>query len=368
MYSIGVDFHKAYSHMTVMDAQGQVVKVGKVPNTFEAVHAFVAPYRDDAQAVLEATRNWTVMYDMLERELRAVYLAHPLKVRAIAEARIKRDRIDSKILAHLLRCDLLPTAYVRPREQRVSQQILRQRMFLVRVRTMVKNRIHVLIDRQLDVREVAAQFSDLSFAKTPSGEQVVFQLWAGDNLRPVISKLLHGAEARGERRAWPRDRDSPRCWVPRGRATFDHRFRRDIGTFGQGASRSVAGRRRQEPRRVQNEGKLRRDVDKRGKERAEEAEGREPDAHNIDRKCAAEVLPDDPTGAPGECESLDEAGKVVPEQDDVRALTRDVRAGTHADTDRRRGERRRIVDAVANHGDLAARRNERIDALEFRRR
>lgn len=161
MYSIGVDFHKAYSHMTVMDGQGQVVRVGKVPNTVEAVQAFVAPYRDDAQAVLEATRNWTVMYDMLERELRAVYLAHPLKVRAIAEARIKTDRIDSKILAHLLRCDLLPTAYVRPREQRVSQEILRQRMFMVRVRTMVKNRIHVLIDRQLDVREVAAQFSDL---------------------------------------------------------------------------------------------------------------------------------------------------------------------------------------------------------------
>src|SRR5215813_4411577 len=161
MYSIGVDFHKAYSHMTVMDAQGQVVRPGKVPNTVEAVQTFVAPYRDDAQAVLEATRNWTVMYDMLETELVAVHLAHPLKVRAIAEARIKTDRIDSRILAHLLRCDLLPTAYVRPREQRVSQQILRQRLFLVRVRTMVKNRVHVLIDRQAQVRETAGQFSDL---------------------------------------------------------------------------------------------------------------------------------------------------------------------------------------------------------------
>ena len=77
-----------------------------------------------------------------------MHLAHPLKVRAIAEARIKTDRIDSRILAHLLRCDLLPTAYVRPKEQRTAQQVLRQRMFLVRVRTMVKNRIHVLIDRQ----------------------------------------------------------------------------------------------------------------------------------------------------------------------------------------------------------------------------
>jgi len=162
MYSIGVDFHKAYSHITVMDPRGQVVKAGTyMPNTCEAVHGFLAPYAQDAQAVLEATRSWTVMYDLLERDVPAVYLAHPLRVRAIAEARIKTDRIDSKILAHLLRCDLLPTAYVRPREQRISQQLLRQRMFLVRVRTMVKNRIHVFIDRQLEVRETAATFSDL---------------------------------------------------------------------------------------------------------------------------------------------------------------------------------------------------------------
>jgi transposase len=161
MYSIGVDLHKVYSHMTVLDEQGRTLKSGKVPNTAEAVHAFVAPYRDGGEAVIEATRNWTIMYDLLETELTAVHLAHPLKVRAIAEARIKTDRIDSRILAHLLRCDLLPTASVRPREQRMSQQILRHRLFLVRVRTMVKNRIHVLVDRQVDLRAMAAAFSDL---------------------------------------------------------------------------------------------------------------------------------------------------------------------------------------------------------------
>lgn len=161
MYSIGVDFHKAYSHMTVLDGQGRVLKAGRVPNTADAVRAFVAPYRQGGEAVVEATRNWTVMYDLLETELEAVHLAHPLKVRAIAEARIKTDRIDSRILAHLLRCDLLPTAYVRPKDQRLAQQVLRQRLFFVRVRTMVKNRIHVLIDRQPAVRETAAGFSDL---------------------------------------------------------------------------------------------------------------------------------------------------------------------------------------------------------------
>jgi transposase len=161
MYSIGVDFHKRYSHMTVVNGEGHVLKAGNVPNTSEAVRAFVAPYREGGQAVIEATRNWTVMYDLLEPELAVVHLAHPLKVRAIAEARIKTDRIDSKILAHLLRCDLLPTAHVRPKAERLTQQVLRQRMFLVRVRTMVKNRIHVLIDRQPEFREIAMQFSDL---------------------------------------------------------------------------------------------------------------------------------------------------------------------------------------------------------------
>jgi transposase len=183
MYSIGVDFHKVYSHMTVLDGQGHVVKAGKVPNTAEAIRAFVAPYRDGGQAVVEATRNWTVVYDLLEEELEAVHLAHPLKVRAIAEARIKTDRIDSRILAHLLRCDLLPTAYVRPKEQRVVQQVLRQRMFLVRVRTMVKNRIHVLIDRQPEVRETAAGFSDLFGATGLAWLQAV-------ELAPLERRLL----------------------------------------------------------------------------------------------------------------------------------------------------------------------------------
>ena len=56
MYSIGVDFHKAYSHMTVLDQQGHVLKAGRVPNTRDTIQAFVAPYRDGGQAVVEPTR------------------------------------------------------------------------------------------------------------------------------------------------------------------------------------------------------------------------------------------------------------------------------------------------------------------------
>ena len=58
-----------------------------------------------------------------------VLLAHPLKLRAIASARIKNDRIDSEVLAHLLRANLIPAAHAPSRDIRALRRVLRQRMF-----------------------------------------------------------------------------------------------------------------------------------------------------------------------------------------------------------------------------------------------
>jgi len=77
-----------------------------------------------------------------------VKLAHPLKVKAIAEARIKTDSIDSETLAYLLRADLIPEAYLRDKSNLERQKILRMRSFYVKLRTQVKNRVHALIDGQ----------------------------------------------------------------------------------------------------------------------------------------------------------------------------------------------------------------------------
>jgi len=152
-YYVGVDNHKKFSYLSVMDKQGVVVKEGKVVNTKEAVYKFLGKeYTQDTAAVLEAGRNWTVMYDWLEEELDEVKLAHPMKVKAIAEAKIKTDKIDAKTLAHLLRCDLVPKAYVAGKDTRIAKDILRQRMFLVKLSTMVKNRIHLIIDRHPEVK------------------------------------------------------------------------------------------------------------------------------------------------------------------------------------------------------------------------
>lgn len=140
---VGVDYHRKFSYLTVLDQAGKVVKEGPVENRKEVVASFLTRATCDGEtaAVLEATRNWTVMYDWLEELVEEVRLAHPLKVKAAASAKIKTDKIDARVLAHLLRADLLPEAYVASPRAREVRSVLRQRMFLVRVRTMVKNRI-----------------------------------------------------------------------------------------------------------------------------------------------------------------------------------------------------------------------------------
>ena len=80
-------------------------------------------------------------------------MAHPLKTRAIAEARIKSDKIDARILADLARGNLLPTSWIPPKEIRELRDLIRQRIFLVKQRTKLKNKIHAeLIKRGIECR------------------------------------------------------------------------------------------------------------------------------------------------------------------------------------------------------------------------
>ncbi len=78
-------------------------------------------------------------------------LAHPLKTRLIADAQIKTDRLDAYALGTLLRGNLVARAHIPRRETRARKNLLRQRLYWSRLRTMLRNRIHALLDRQRDL-------------------------------------------------------------------------------------------------------------------------------------------------------------------------------------------------------------------------
>ena len=73
------------------------------------------------------------------------HLVHPLQCKAIASARLKNDKVDAAILAQLLRADLLPEAWIAPPPVRQLRAMLRHRAQLVRLRTLLRNRIHAVL-------------------------------------------------------------------------------------------------------------------------------------------------------------------------------------------------------------------------------
>jgi transposase len=57
---------------------------------------------------------------------------------------VKNDKVDAAILAQLLRADLLPEAWIAPPEVQALRALLRHRIQLVRLRTLLGNRIHAV--------------------------------------------------------------------------------------------------------------------------------------------------------------------------------------------------------------------------------
>ena len=91
MNYMGIDHHKQYSYITLMDDVGEVIKSGKVSNYRSEVEKFLVGTRD-IEAVVEAGRSSYTMVDLLDEIGIDVTIAHPKEVKAIARARIKTDK------------------------------------------------------------------------------------------------------------------------------------------------------------------------------------------------------------------------------------------------------------------------------------
>lgn len=141
---IGVDLHKKTCYITVMNGDGKIKKQTEISTDTDKVSKFFGKYQSASVAV-ESTLNWIPFYENLESLGCNVVLSNPLQTKAIAAARIKNDKVDSRILADLLRTNLLPASFIQPRDIRDLKELVRQRMSFVQMRTQIKNRIHSVL-------------------------------------------------------------------------------------------------------------------------------------------------------------------------------------------------------------------------------
>jgi transposase len=119
----------------------------KIPTEQEDSEEFFAGL-ERLEIALEASTNYEYYYDLLERLGHHVVVAHLVRTRMITDAKIKTDKLDAKILVELLRGDLLPTAYVPPKERRELRHLVRQRIALERLRGGLKTKIKTELRRK----------------------------------------------------------------------------------------------------------------------------------------------------------------------------------------------------------------------------
>ena len=137
---IGLDVHKNYLQAAVLDAEGQLVKQQRIANSRDELVNFFQPF-DKAKVVIESSGSWYPIYQLLS-EKHEVTLSNPAKTKTIAQAKVKTDKIDALTLAKLLRSGFIAESYIPPKHIMDLRELVRYRASLVRLRTMLKNKIH----------------------------------------------------------------------------------------------------------------------------------------------------------------------------------------------------------------------------------
>jgi transposase len=180
MVYLGVDLHRKISHVVALDDGGEVVlerRFDHSPSAFSRVFGDLAP--EPVSVVFEATYGWGWFADLLADAGIEAHMAHPLATKAISAGRVKNDAVDARTLAHLLRTNLLPEAWIAPPEVRDARRLVRMRASLVRIRSRLKSQVHAICADA----GVPVSVTDLF------GRQGREQL-ASLELRPVIASRL----------------------------------------------------------------------------------------------------------------------------------------------------------------------------------
>ncbi len=145
MYYIGLDVHKKTISYCVKDAAGQIHQEGKIGSTRRELDSWIKTLPQHRTIAMEATIFTGWIYDHLLPHAEKVKVAHTLKLRAIAAAKRKNDKIDAGKIADCLRCDFLQECHMASTEIRNRRRILRYCGLVLRQAAQMKNRVSGLL-------------------------------------------------------------------------------------------------------------------------------------------------------------------------------------------------------------------------------
>src|SRR4051812_7633993 len=151
----GLDVHREFAQVAIWQ-DGSVRQAGQIPATPEGLRRFADSLGPSDEVALEATCNTHAIAKLLQGRVARGVISNPQKTRAIAEAKVKTDKVDAAVLAELLACDYLPSVWLADDATHALRRQVARRAHIVRQRTRLKNQVQAILHRNLIARCPAA--------------------------------------------------------------------------------------------------------------------------------------------------------------------------------------------------------------------
>jgi transposase len=209
---IGVDLHQRFCYLTAVDASGKTVRQSQVVNEGAALRAWLRQVPGPRQVVMEASGFWPAFARAVGPEAERLVMVHPQRMKAIASARLKNDKVDSETLAQLSRADLLPEAWMAGERTQQLRLLTRLRITLGQQRARAKNQLQAVLHQEGFLKPVADVFGKkgrawlAGLALSPAA-RVVVDVWLQvvDQMDAAIAaqeKALQQMAEADERARW----------------------------------------------------------------------------------------------------------------------------------------------------------------------
>lgn len=143
---IGLDLGDKYSHLTIIDQEGNLVEETRLPTTKKSFHRRFSDL-PGCRIALEVGAHSRWVSHLLSELGHDALVANARKLRAIYHNPRKGDRADAETLARLARLDpkLLSPIYHRSPEAQADLAVIRSRDALVRSRTLMVNHVRGIV-------------------------------------------------------------------------------------------------------------------------------------------------------------------------------------------------------------------------------
>jgi transposase len=146
----GVDLAKRETQLAVLNSAGEQVFLKRFATDRNQFLALARELREGDTLALEVTTNSTSIARLIRDNSEArVIISNPIKTKVIAQARIKTDKIDARVLAELARANYLPEVWLPDEDTESLRHFISDRTSLVRRRTECKNTVHSVLHRNM---------------------------------------------------------------------------------------------------------------------------------------------------------------------------------------------------------------------------